>query len=195
MSAGGGLDGGSGDSFTGDPEDFDDGDSGGGGGSGGGGSGGVPVWGSIVPDFLSNNTGLLRTFLTNPRRFIVGAVAATILETLFGVVTQALNVLQLIFGGSAPGRLNAPGETLGIVDVPVYIADRVGSVGSSVGNTIIIAINNLNEPIFAASGIAGPLSPLVIAAVVIGETIVVLWLLQRLVFVIADLLQLGGLTE
>lgn len=196
------IGGGGGGATGGDDDGYDGGDddSGGGGGGDDGFVDGVSDSVDNATDFVTGWGDLtlpttLQTFLSDPRRFVVGAIATTILETVFGVVTEALNIIALIFGGSSPGRLNAPGETLGIVDVPVYIADQLGSIGGSVGDAVITGINNLNEPIFAAAGFAGPLSPLIIAAVVVTETIVTLWLLQRLVFIVADFLQLGGLTE
>jgi len=162
---------------------------------GGGGGGSIPGFGDIAPSWLTSSEGILRSFLANPQNFIVGAVAATILETVFGVVTTALNVVFLVFGGSAPGRLNAPGETLGLVDVPVFVADQLTGVGASVGNTILVGIESLNEPLFELASSGGPLTPLIVNAVFIVEVIVVLWILQRVVYVVADLFQIGGLTE
>ncbi|QKY18461.1 hypothetical protein Hrr1229_015950 [Halorubrum sp. CBA1229] len=125
----------------------------------------------------------------------MGAVATTLLEQVFGIVTTILNVIFLVLGGSAPGRLNAPGETLGLIDVPVFVADLLASIGTDVGSAILQAIGSLNDPVFALASNAGPATPVIITAIVVGEVIVVLWLLQRLVFVVADVLQLGGLTE
>ncbi|QKY18435.1 hypothetical protein Hrr1229_012925 [Halorubrum sp. CBA1229] len=126
---------------------------------------------------------------------MVGAVATAILEQVFGIVTTLINLVFRVFGGSAPGRLNAPGETLGLIDVPVYVADLLVDVGTDTGNAILIAIESMNDPVFALASNAGPATPVIITAIVVGEVIVVLWILQRLVFVLADLLQLGGLTE
>lgn len=164
----------------------DDGDSGGGGFS--------------VPNFVTGWSDLslpsvLQSFISNPQRFIVGAVATAILESVFGIVTTLINLVFRVFGGSAPGRLNAPGEALGLIDVPVYVADLLAGVGTDTGNAILLAIDALNEPVFALASNAGPATPVIIAGVLVIEVIVVLWLLQRVVYVIADLLQLGGLTE
>lgn len=182
---------------TGGGGSSDDGDDGGSSGGGGGDSGGIgfPGFESIAPGFLTDNLGVLQAFVTNPRNFIVGAIATTLLETVFGIVTSVLNVVFLVVLGSNTRTLAAPGETLGIADVPVFVARQLGDVGGSVGDAITTAISDLNAPLFEAANVAGPLSPLVVAAVVIGETIVVLWVLQRIVFVLADFLQLGGLTE
>lgn len=192
MSAG--IDGGGGESYTGDPDDFNDGDSTGGSGGGGDGiidsvTGSISGWGDLtLPDTL-------QSFLSNPQRFIVGAVATAILEQVFGIVTTLINLVFRVFGGSAPGRLNAPDETLGLIDVPVYVADLLVDVGIDTGNAILLAIESMNDPVFALASNAGPATPVIITAIVVGEVIVVLWLLQRLVFVVADLMQLGGLTE
>lgn len=172
--------GGSGDDSTTDDSTSDD-SGGGGGGDGGGGR-------FTLPSTLS-------TFADNPQNFILGAVLAGAVEWLFGLVTLALDTILLILAGSEPTRFNAPNETLGIADVPVAIADSIGGAGDTVGSGIIAGIESFNEPIFTATAFAGPLSPIIVTAVVALETVVVLWLAQRAVYVAADLLQLGGLTE
>ena len=137
----------------------------------------------------------LQSFLSNPQGFIVGAVATAILEGFFGVVTTGINMIIRVFLGSNPGEFNAPGETLGLADVPVYAVDQALRISGYASTAILKAIESLNEPVFALASNAGPATPLIITAIVIGEVIVVLWILQRLVYVLADLLQLGGLTE
>jgi len=160
-----------------------------------GGGGGFSTTGFITGWGDLSLPAVLQSFLSNPRNFIIGAIATTLLEQIFGIVTTVLNVIFLVLGGSAPGRLNAPGETLGLIDVPVFVADLLAGIGTDVGSAILQAIGSLNDPVFALASNAGPATPVIITAIVVGEVIVVLWLLQRLVFVVADLLQLGGLTE
>ena len=155
---------------------------------------------TIVSGFITGWSDLslpatLQSFLSNPQGFIIGAVATAILEQVFGIVTTLINLVFTVLGGSAPGRLNAPGETLGVIDVPVYVADLLVDIGTGVGTEVLLAIESLNEPVFALASNAGPATPLLVTGVVVIEGIVVLWLLQRAVYVIADLLQLGGLTE
>lgn len=186
-------------------EPIDSGGGGGGGGTGGdtGGSstddgGGFSVFPSfeeLAPGFITENTAVLRAFLENPRNFIIGAVAASILEVVFGVVTTGVNLIIRVFLGSAPQDFNAPGETLGLADVPFAIIEPVLDIGGGVGSTITGAIDAFNEPIFALAGSAGPLSPVIITAAVVLEGIALVWLFQRAVFIALDLLQLGGLTE
>jgi hypothetical protein len=195
-----------------DPDDGgssggDDGDSGGSGGSGGssGGSGGNdgPLgFDSIAPDFLADNLALLQAFLSNPRNFVIGAVVTTILETIFGFVTLVVDTILLVLAGSEPSTFNAEGETLGLVDIPVAIADLITGVitptilpNQTPADQILSGIESFNEPIFAAASFAGPLSPIVITAIVAGEVILALLLAQRAVYVLADFAQLGGLTE
>lgn len=137
----------------------------------------------------------LQSFLANPQGFIVGAVATAILESVFGVVTTGINMIIRVFLGTDPGRFNAPGETLGLADVPVYAVDQILRLGGYASTAILKGIESLNEPVFELASNAGPATPLIITVFVVVETIVVLWLLQRLVYVLADLLQLGGLTE
>ena len=144
---------------------------------------------------LTRFVDLLVEFASNPRRFVVGAVLTTALEVTFGVVSQLVDIVLLVFGGSQPGSFNAPGETLGIADVPVAIAEALGGVGLSLGTTVIATLRGFNATVFEAAGTLGPLSPVVVAAIVVGEVVVAVLVLRRIVFVVADLLQLGGLTE
>lgn len=204
MSASEPVDGGGGGGGGGD-EPADGGGSGGddgsSGGSGGGGSS-PPGFGAIAPDWLSNNLSALQAFLSNPRNFVIGAVVTTILETVFGFVTLAVDTILLILAGSEPSTFNAEGESLGLVDVPVAAADLLVGVitptttGSlTPADQILSGIEAFNEPLFAAASFAGPLSPIVITAVVAGEVILALVITRRVLFVVADLVQLGGLTE
>lgn len=137
----------------------------------------------------------LQAFVSNPQNFILGAVLTGMLEWVFGVVSLVLDVMLLVIAGSEPTRFDAPGEQLGLADIPVSIASSLGGVGAIVGTAIIEGIEALNEPIFEAAGFAGPASPAILVLLLIVEGTAVLWLLQRAVYVAADLLQLGGLTE
>ena len=138
---------------------------------------------------------VLVSFINNPRTFILGAVLTTLVESLFGVVSTVLDVVLLVLAGSEPTRFTAPGETLGIADIPVVIADAISGAGSAVGSGVIAAITGLNGTIFEAAGAAGPLSPILVSGLVIAEVLVVIVVVQRVVFILADWLQLGGLTE
>lgn len=158
------------------------------------GSSTVVSGGSDGSSFFSLPT-VLSTFAQNPRRFIIGAVLATIVEGVFGVVTTILDTILLVLAGSEPSTFDAPGEQLGIADIPVAVANALGGAGDTAGSGIINAIEALNEPIFSLASSLGPFSPIVLVTVIGLETIAVLWLLQRAVYVAADLLQLGGLTE
>ncbi len=91
-------------------------------------SGGDDGGGFSVPD-----PGVVQAFSSNPRTFVLGAVLTTIVESLFGVVSTVIDVLLLILAGSEPTTLNAPGETLGLADIPVAIADALTGRGRSSG--------------------------------------------------------------
>lgn len=158
-------------------------------GSDGDSGGGISGWGDLsLPSTL-------QTFLDSPRRFILGAVLTSLLEGAFGVVSQFIDTVLLIFGGSQPARFDAPGETLGIADIPVAIAADLGSVAGSLGDSLIEGVRTFNGGIFEAAGAAGPLSPIVVTVVVVAEIVVTLVVFRRIVYVVADFLQLGGLTE
>jgi len=158
----------------------DDGD-GGGGSSSGGSSGGIGT--------------VLSTFADNPRGFILGAVLTTVLEAVTGVVTTAIGQLVLLVGGSQPTRFDAPGETLGLADLPVAIVSTMTSAGGFGGRALIQGIDAFNGTLFDAAATAGPFAPLIVITIASVEAILVVLLLRRLVYVAADLLQLGGLTE
>lgn len=157
--------------------------------------------GTSIPGFVSDLkpltefVGFLTDFASNPRQVVVGAVLTTFLEVVFGVVSQLVDIVLLVFGGSEPGRFNAPGETLGLADVPVAVAEALGGAGASFGTTILDAIRGFNDVVFEAAGVLGPFTPVVVAAVVIAEVVVAIVVLRRIVYIVADLLQLGGLTE
>ncbi|ELZ41864.1 hypothetical protein [Halorubrum tebenquichense] len=160
-----------------------------GGGSGGSGGGG------FFSNPLSPYTDILTAFAQNPRGFVIGAVATTILETVTGVVTTVVEQLVLLVGGSQPARFNAPNETIGLADLPVAIADLLIGAGGFSGEAIIGGIETFNATIADAAAAVGPFGPLVLIVLIVVEVIVAIVVLRRIVYVAADLLQLGGLTE
>ena len=170
---------------TSDGGTTDDGSSTTSGGSGGSGSS-ESIWSSVD---------VLTAFVNNPRGFVVGAVLTTILEAVTGVVTTVIDQLVLIVGGSQPTAFNAPGETLGLADLPVALASTLTSATGFGGRTIINGIEAFNGTLFEAAAAAGPFAPLIVIVIGSVEAVVALLILRRLVFVAADLLQLGGLTE
>ena len=138
---------------------------------------------------------VLSSFISNPRTFIVGAVLTTLVEAVTGVVTTIYEQILFIVGGSEPGQFAAPGETLGIADVPVKIADLLTGAGAVSGSAIIGGIESFNQAIAGAASAVGPFGPAVILILLFAEAVVGIVVVRRIVYVIADLLQLGGLTE
>ena len=67
----------------------------------------------------------LITFVKDPRKFLFGFVATVFLEGTFKVVTEILDAIIITLAGSEPTKFNAPGEQLGLADVPVLIAELV----------------------------------------------------------------------
>jgi hypothetical protein len=170
----------------GDNDGYDGGGDSGGGGSGGGGASDGALWSSVD---------VLTAFANNPRGFVVGAVLTTLLEAVTGAVTTVVDAIVRLVGGSQPTAFAAPGETLGLADLPVAFAQTLTSAGGFGGRAIINGIESFNGTIFEAAAAAGPFAPLVIIVVASIEAIAVILVLRRIVFVAADLLQLGGLTE
>jgi hypothetical protein len=155
------------------------------GGGGGGGSGGS-LWSSVD---------VLTAFVNNPRGFVLGAVLTTILETVTGVVTTVFDQFVLLAGGSQPAQFNAPGEQRGLADVPVALADTLIGAGGFSGDAIIAGIETFNGQIADAAAAVGPFGPFVLIVLISAEAILAAVILRRIVFVVADWLQLGGLTE
>lgn len=138
---------------------------------------------------------VLSAFIDNPQNFILGAVLTTIVESVTGVVSMIYGQILFVVGGSEPGQFAAPGETLGIADVPVKIAELLTGAGGFTGSAIIGGIETFNQSIAAAASTVGPFGPAVIIVLLTVEAIVAIVVVRRIVYVVADLLQLGGLTE
>ena len=151
--------------------------------------GGITGWADLSPPPI------IERLIDNPQTVILGAVLSGIVEAVFGVVSQVIDIVLLVFGGSRPGQFNAPDETIGLADVPVAVAESIGGAGSSLGTTILVTIRGFNGVVFEAAGALGPFTPVVVAAVVIAEVVVAIVVLRRIVYIVADWLQLGGLTE
>ena len=151
--------------------------------------------GSDVPSSLSDLTlpDTLSTFLSDPRAFVLGAVITTVLQGVFGVVTAILDAILLILAGSQPAVFNGVTESqIGLADAPAALVDAGAGVLSP--DSIIQGIESLNQPIFDAAGAAGIASPVIIALVLVVETIVLLVVLERLVRIALDVVPgLGGL--
>lgn len=137
----------------------------------------------------------IQAFISNPQNFIIGAVATTILETVTGVVTTIVSQLVFLVGGSQPAQFNAPSETIGLADLPVAVADLLIGAGGFSGGALLAGIEGFNATIADAAAALGPFGPFVLIVLVTVELFVAVLILRRLAFVVADFLQLGGLTE
>lgn len=138
------------------------------------------------------NVETLRTFLTSPRQFILGAVLTTIVEATLGLVTVFIRGLQTIFLGSNPGVFNAENEVLGIADLPVLIADEIIGVGSTVVSTVVSAIESLNQVILGFGPQTGFAAPLFATALVSVELVAAVWLTGLGIDILLDAIPGGG---
>ena len=136
--------------------------------------------------------GTLQSFLDNPRNFILGAVLTSILEGVFSIVSTILDALLLAFGGSQPFSYSPYEDQWGLADVPPLAADYVIESGDVAGTAIFDAIRSLNDPLFNAAGAAGPFGPVLVAAIVAAEVIALLWIGERVLRVIIDVIPGGG---
>lgn len=153
-------------------EDGDDG------GDDGGNNGGTIGLSDIGLGFLSGNTGVLSSFVTNPRRFIIGAVLTTILDGLFNITAVAIEGIQIGLGALA--------------SIPTRVADALTGAGATIGTDIFQVVVNLNDPLFSAADTAGPLAPVLVAIVIVAETAIVLVVGERLIRVLVDVIPGGG---
>jgi len=146
-----------------------------GGSGGGGGDDDTPDDGGLIDD--GTDLGLpdvLVSFANNPRRFIVGAVLTTILEGIFGIMSEILRIVQLFFVGSNPTASPPNEEVWGIADIIAGIFRAVGGAGVEGGAMIIRAVQSLNDPLYELAGVAGPAAPFLVAVIVSIEVVAVL---------------------
>ena len=126
----------------------------GGGGGGGSGGGGLP---NILTEFAASPTG-----------FILGLILTPLLNGVEGVVEEALWAINYVFFGHS--RSSTLGD-LGLVDVPVVIADTLIQGGSALGEPVL---DDIIAPLVQAlidffnwTGPAGLLGAAIVFAIVV----------------------------
>lgn len=102
-------------------------------------------------------------WLSSPKRFIRGVIFGTLLSGIAAVVTPVFTAIQLVFLGSNASTFAADSETLGLVDLPVFLAD---AVGGAAGGLIRGVFNAIASVIAAAvPQVPGPVEGVIAALV------------------------------
>lgn len=142
-----------------------------------------------IPSFSEFAPDAVVAFANNPRNFVLGAVLTALLEGLFSVVTTLLEAIQLVFVGDS---ITTTEGAWGIADIPLGVAELLAGVGGEAGETVIGAIAAANDPLFTAAQTAGPLAPVLVVGVIVIEVLVLLFVGDRLLRVILDIVPGAG---
>lgn len=153
----------------------------GGGGSGNSGSSGGNL---EIPGWLTKYAGVFKAFGKNPAGFVIGAVMSGILGGIETVVETLIDSILFIALGSDK-TISATG-TLGIADIPVFAVSLLGGSTGTVVGAFTTAVRAFNRAAVGVSTAAGPLSPILYAAILAVTMIVVAWALRTGIAVIAD---------
>lgn len=167
---------------------------GGAGGDGNGGDGGGFL-------DINNRRAVLGRFFDSPGGFILGAILTPLLDGVESVLATILDAITLLFVGAEPGT----DGLLGIADIPLLIGELAVDAGRTLGGRtgtgvadpsgLLGAAAGIADAAIAASELAGPLAPVVLAGEVILFGYLAVVGVQRLVGVALDLIPgAGGLT-
>lgn len=168
----------------------DDGTSGGDGGTI---TDGADAFSAIAPSWLETNSDILRSFLTSPVAFILGAIISTLVGGIETITTAVLDSVSFVFFGAdgAPSFGTGNGA-IGIVDIPGYFAGLFIETARPLGLAIIdVAALPLEVATDLAQG-AGPLAPILVAAAGVLYFLAALWVLRTVVRILIDAIPGGG---
>ncbi|GGL26088.1 hypothetical protein GCM10009037_07130 [Halarchaeum grantii] len=119
--------------------------------------------GNVLPSWLTDNAGTLKDFAKNPAGFLRKFIIGSFIAGLGWLLRPIFDAIQLVFLGSEPSTFAAPGEVLGLADLPVALA---GLFGDAVGSTVRVALEAVASIIGSVvpQG-SGPLGGLVLTVV------------------------------
>lgn len=143
----------------------------------------------------------LTRFVDSPTGFILGAILAPLLNGAESVLATILDGITLLFVGAEPGT----DGLLGIADIPLLIGEIAVDAGRALGGRagtgvaessgLLGAAANIVDTAIAASELAGPFAPVVLAGEVVLFGYLTVVGAQRLVGVALDFIPgAGGLT-
>jgi len=133
---------------------------------------------------LKDVRGTLVAFGKSPAGFIFGAVVSELLNGVQTLVESLINAILFVFLGS-DGAPSATG-TLGLADIPVFAATTLGSGGARVATAIATSIRTANRATVEVATVAGPLSPVLYAAILAAYLVISAWALRTAIAVAAD---------
>jgi len=141
---------------------------------------------ALVPDGMSFKevAQVLKSLSKNPAGFVLGAVLTTVLAGVETIVEGFIDgILFLALGEDYV--LSTTGK-LGVADLPLYIVDLLGGAGSVITTAIVAAVREFNRSAVAFATAAGPLSPLLYAAILALSVVAVAWTLRTALSLLAD---------
>lgn len=135
---------------------------------------------TIAPAWLANNLQALRVFLSNPLGYIAGAGLAVGLAGVENIMQAVLGAIFAVFDAAAFALTLNGGAIL--------------DLGADVSSVLLNGIVSANDLLLGVAQATGPFAPIVGTAILVGEMVAALWLLERGVRVVIDVFPgLGGL--
>lgn len=133
----------------------------------------------------------LEAFIRNPTQFIFGVIIVGVLAVLEQATISLLDAIIRLLGGTQPFSSPRTEAQPGLADIPIIIVRPLLDAGGVVGGRFVDTIAFLQDLIFEASLIAGPLAPLVHITLWGVLTVLALAAMYRLLLALLTLLP-GG---
>ena len=111
------------------------------------------------------------TFWQNPQGFILATIFDTLVGYVLTVTTLLTNAVLSLFWG--------PGESLGLAEIPGYLAGVLVDAGGAIGAPILGLVEDINAAIVSVAVDAGIAAPLALGALQTGEIILGLFVAER----------------
>lgn len=111
----------------------------------------------------------LKVFATNPRRTVLGLIAAAIVGWVLDGATLVLDAINLLFTG---GR-----RAVGFADIPTLLANQLTTAGSFVARPILEFASQLvgvSTSIISSAGMFGPIVAAFMGAVAVSVSILLI---------------------
>jgi len=130
--------------------------------------------------WLAEYDDVLKAFGKRPVQFVAGAIFTLLLNGVESIVESLL------------GAVLALGDA--VAAVPTLSAEVLTSGGAALGTVILDTIRLVNEPLLTAAQAAGPLAPVIGAAIIVAEIVAVIVVARAALRIILDLIPgIGGL--
>lgn len=136
-------------------------------------SGGPIITWSTLPGIPST----LRNFVAEPVAFILGALFSVLIGGLETVLIAFLDAILFVYEGDTVG---STAGMLGFADIPRVVANTLGGVGGTAGNSVRLAIESFLEVMADVASAAGPAAPLLSGALLAAFIIAIAYALRFL---------------